>query len=191
MSVGFYKTGIVKGSGIVTADNLLRYVPKSVTANQYQAYQLQFDEKLKANQPYTMQLWDVDVSHSEKTAEQLGIYIYMGGGSVGLYNWHGTQYFTNGHSDYLVGTFTPTQANIEHAHASNLWFNIYNSVSYVAGTMNMSIGRWKLEEGIIATPWSFNPNDQGYIQSNPGFIEYGNMMKVYKDGIVANDFMEY
>ena len=45
--------------------NPLLYIPTA-----YNAYRFDMTENLVANQTYTLQLWDVDISHSEKTAEQ-------------------------------------------------------------------------------------------------------------------------
>lgn len=191
MAVSFNKSGIVNASGIIANDNLLRLTPKSVTPTAYCACQLKFDEKLVANQSYTMQLWDVNVSHSEKSEAALGVWIYWGGGSVSLFDWHGTNYFTDGHADYLVKTFTPTETQVNHSNAANLWFNVYNSVGYVAGTLNLTIGRWKLEKGNIATPWSFNINDDNYIPSIHGFVEDNDHMSVYPNHIQTPEFIEY
>ena len=139
--------------------NLLKGTPKSVSNSSYCAYQLNMDSNLVADKTYTLQLWDVNVSHSAKTVAQTGVWIYWGGGSVHLFNWAGSTYFTNGHADYLVKTFTVTSSQASGSGASNAWFNVYNSVGYVEGTLNLTIGKWKLEEGSIPTPWCPNSSD--------------------------------
>lgn len=131
------------------------------------------------------------MAHSGKTEDALGIDVYWGGGSVRLVYMHGTNYFTNGHADYLTATFTVTAANASGNGATNCWFNIYNSVGNVDGTRNMHIGAWKLEYGNIPTAWCMNPFDWGYIDSNHGFIETGDKMSVYKSHIQTTEFIEW
>lgn len=141
--------------------NQLKATAKSHNPTAYCGYQLEMTENLVAGETYTLQLWDVDVSHSAKTEAQLSIWIFWGGGSVMLGSWAGTDYFTNGHADYLVKTFTVTSSQASGSGATNAWFNMYNSVGYVAGTMNMSIGRWKLEKGSIATGYTHTATEMG------------------------------
>jgi hypothetical protein len=66
-----------------------------------------------------------------------------------------------GHADYLEITFTAT-ANGSASDAENAWLNIYNSVPNVSGTMSLTIGHWKLEEGEKATPWCPASTDAEY-----------------------------
>lgn len=139
--------------------NLLYKKPKTISSTSYCAYQLDLTENLAAGETYTLQLWDVNVSHSAKTEAQTGVWVYWGGGSVQLFSWAGPTYFSNGHADYLEKTFTVTSANANGSGATNLWLNIYNSVPSVTGTMNMSIGKWKLEKGSVGTPYSLSPID--------------------------------
>lgn len=154
------------------APNLIESTVKSYTPTQYLAYQLSLSENMKANTKYTIQLWDVDVSHTGKSAADLGVDVYWGGGSLRMCYWHGTDYFTEGHADYLTATFYVTASTASHANAVNKWFNIYNSVLDASGTKNMSIGKWKLEVGSIATPWTPNVNDDDY------------SIAVYEDNII-------
>lgn len=191
-----------KGEVIVTNNgtqnlNLAKTIPKSVSPTSYCGYQINLTENLVAGQTYTLQFWDVDVSHSAKTEAQTGIWVYWGGGSVHLFNWAGPTYFTNGHADYLVKTFTPTSGNASGNGATNLWLNIYNSVPGVDGTRNMSIGKWKLEKGSIPTGWvpdatnilytNFNMSTQS---TNSGLIELDNTARIYEERIDANQFYE-
>lgn len=145
--------------------NRLGLFPKSYSPINYCAYQLSMTENLIAGETYTLQLWDVDVSHSEKTEAQLGIWIFWGGGSVMLGSWAGPSYFTNGHADHLVKTFTITASQASGSGATNAWFNMYNSVGYVAGTMNMRIGKWKLEKGSVATPYCHTIEEMGGVDT--------------------------
>ena len=154
-------------------ENLLSVTPKSYVSANYLAYQFTLLENLVANQTYTIQFWDVDVAHSAKSTADLGIDVYWGGGSLRMIYWHGTSYFTNGHADYLVGTFTVTSTQASGSGSANLWLNIYNSVSNADGTRSMSIGKWKLEKDSIATPWC--PNSSDALATTMGFndsIEY-------------------
>lgn len=192
MSVQVYKNGIVSAGGSGVGENILKYTPKSYTPTSYCGYQLNMSSNLTAGTTYTMQLWDVDVSHSEKTVAQTGIWVYWGGGSCHLFNWAGSNYFTDGHADYLIKTFTVTETNANTSGATNAWFNMYNSVGYVAGTMNMHIGRWKLELGSHPTPWTPAPSDAIYVGAEHGFIETdGSIAKFYGDFAEANEFIEY
>lgn len=53
--------------------NLLKNIPKAHNAARYRAYDLNLTENLVAGQTYTLQLWDVDVYHSGKTAANTGV----------------------------------------------------------------------------------------------------------------------
>ena len=177
--------------------NLTKTIPKSITPTSYCAYQLNLTENLVANQTYTIQFWNVDVAHTGKSAVDLGIDVYWGGGSLRMKYWHGTSYFTNGHADYLVGTFTVTSAQASGTGSGNLWLNIYNSVDSADGTKNMSIEKWKLEKGSIPTGWIPDITNPMYTQfdiatqsTNSGFIELGNQTRIYKERIDANQFIE-
>jgi len=51
-------------------------------------------ENLVAGQTYTLQLWDVLVEHSGKTAANMNLCVYWGGGTVQLKKFSGTSDFT-------------------------------------------------------------------------------------------------
>ena len=136
--------------------NLLRYAPKSKAPANYQALQLNLTEKLVKGQTYTLQLWDIDISHTGKQASELNAAVFAGGGNNLLANITG---FTNGHADYKVVTFTVSVNPNQPTHLDNLWLNIYNSPPSATGTMNLTIGSWKLEKGNRATEWQMNPID--------------------------------
>lgn len=140
--------------------NLLKTTPKSYTPTAYCGYQAEMSENMVRGDTYTMQFWDVDVSHTGKTDADLGLDIYWGGGSIRLFTLHGTDHFTNGHADYLCYTFTASTST--HSTTDNAWLNIYNSTPQADGTRNMHIGRWKLEKGSVATPWQPNSLDTEY-----------------------------
>lgn len=142
--------------------NYLRAEPKSHSASAYGAYDLYVTEPLEAGQTYTIQLWNVDVSHSGKTAAQLGVNVYYCGSSVNWSGWIGTNYFTDGHADHLTLSFTPTEAQISHSNVTNTekkFIRLYNSVPSATGTMSMTVGGWKLEKGNRATDWTPAPED--------------------------------
>ena len=140
--------------------NMLRKNPKAKNPSAYGAYDLVLTEPLEANQKYTIQLWDVNISNDKKTEEQLSISVYYCGGAVFLCRWLGTKYFTNGHADYLSLSFTPTEANVSHSDVTNpnmvnKFIRLYNSVPNASGAvMNLTVGKWKLEKGNKATDWT-------------------------------------
>lgn len=153
---------IANGTSVLMGGtNLFHQLPISYTPTSYSAYDLRLTENLKEGETYTVQFWDVNVSHTGKSAADLGIDLYWGGGTIRLQFWHGTSYFTNGHADYLVGTFTITHEQATTSGATNAWLRIYNSFPNVSGTMNMSIGKWKIEKGNFATDWSVSPKESG------------------------------
>lgn len=137
--------------------NLLKSTPKSYNSGSYCAYQFNLTANMVAGQKYTMQLWDVNVAHSGKTSDQLSVYVYWGGGMNSECSWK----VPTGHADYLVATFT-AQNGGSASDANNLWLNIYNSVPSASGTMSMSIGRWKLESGEVATSYLPATTDTEY-----------------------------
>ncbi len=142
--------------------NLLKTEPKKYVPTDYSAYEFTLTEPLEANQTYTIQLWNVDVSHSAKTEDQLGINVYYCGGTVRFGTWQGTNYFVNGHADHLILTFTPTEDDISHSNVVNAttkFIRLYNSYPNTSGTRNMSIEKWKLEKGNKATDWTPAPED--------------------------------
>ena len=162
---------------------------KSYNSGAYLAYQWNLSENLVANETYTLQLWNVNVYHSAKTAEQTGVWVYWGGGSVNLFNWKGSTYFTqtdttNYHADYLVKTFTITSSQASGSGATNSWLNIYNSVGNADGTRSMSIGSWKLEKSSVATPIDSN----NIIQDCSG---YGNNGTLVGTATASSDTARY
>lgn len=191
MSVQVSSSGIISASGESVGENLyLTDNALSYTPTDYRGYQFRLTELLVANQPYTLQFWDVDVSHTGKTAANLGIDAYWGGGTLRMIYWHGTDYFTDGHADYLVGTFTPTEANVSHANAANLYFNIYNSVSNAEGTRYMSIGKWKLEKGSTPTPWTPSLQDDLYTGDHGFFEVDSGIARIGESYVEGTEFYE-
>ena len=127
---------------------------RSYNPSSYLAYQFNLKENLVEGQTYTFQLWNVDVSHSGKTAEQLGISVFWGGGWVQLKTMNGTSYFTDGHADYLTFTITITASQASGNGASNPYLQIYNSIYNAEGTLNMNIGAIKVEKGNVPTMYT-------------------------------------
>ena len=192
MSVNITRQGIVFATGENINPNLFKTTPKSANTTTYNAYQINMTENLTAGTTYTIQFWNVNVSHTGKTEAQLGVYFYWGGGMIPLGSWSGTTSFTNGHADYLVKTFTPSSSQASGSGATNAWLNIYNSVPNASGTMDMSIERWKLEKGAIATPWIPSPLDSTYIGDTCGFTELDrNIVSIGNGYIAASEFIEW
>lgn len=184
MSVNIIKAGIIKASGSGINPNMLRLTPRSYNTASYNAYQFNMSTNMTAGSKYTIQLWDVNVSHTGKTSAQLGVNVYWGGGMNSECSWS----VPTGHADYLVATFT-AQNGGSASDSNNLWLNIYNSVPNADGTRTMSIGKWKLESGSIGTPYSINENDYSNIQE--GFVEVGKInTKIFSDSISASEFIE-
>ena len=157
----------------IPGTNLMRYAPTTKEPTAYLAYQIPITEKLIIGQTYTLQLWDINISNSAKQASELNAAIFAGGGYDMLCNVTG---YTNGHADYKVVTFTVSTSIARPADLDNLYLNIYNSPSQVSGaTMNLTIGRWKLEKGNKATEWQMNPID---VSSKSEVQQLSNMVAV-------------
>lgn len=190
MSVNLTQQGVFNASGDVNP-NLFKTTPKSLVPTAYLAYQIDMLENLIADTTYTFQMWDINVSHAGKTADTLGIRLYWGGGGISLINWKGTAYFTDGHADYLRATITITPSQASGGDAANIWINVYNSPGNASGAKNMSIGKWKLEKGSVATPWVPCEADNIYVGGSHGFNEIDTNTKIYENCIVANNFIEW
>jgi hypothetical protein len=152
----------------IPGTNLMQYAPTIAAPANYMAYKIPLTEKLIFGQTYTIQMWNVDIAHSGKATADLGVFVYAGGGSNQLISLKG---FTNGHADYLVGTFTVNSST----DLANQWLQIYNSTPLVAGTLNLTIGSWKLEKGNKATEWQMNPID---VSSKSEVTQLSNMVGV-------------
>lgn len=148
------------GPGI--PQNLLSGTPKSTASTAYLFTQLNLLENLQTGKTYTLQLWNVNVSHSAKTAEQTDVSVYWGGGNIPLFKWTGSTYFTDGHADYLSKTFTVTESQARGNGSANKWLDLYNSVPYVSGTLSASVGKWKLEESSTASDYTPAITDTAY-----------------------------
>lgn len=154
--------------------NIAKASDAVVTPTTYNALNIYLSEPLEAEQTYVFQLWDVDVSHSAKSTAQLGVDVYYCGGTIKMSGWHGSSYFTNGHAGHLQLILTPhssaatdaeggsesTKNSISDASSvAKPYINLYNSVPEASGTMNLTVGKWKLEKGNRATDWSPAPED--------------------------------
>lgn len=56
-----------------TSINMFETTPRAATTTAYNAYQINMKTNLVAGSTYTIQLWDVNVSHTGKTAANLGV----------------------------------------------------------------------------------------------------------------------
>jgi len=148
------------GPGI--PQNLLSGTPKTTASTAYLFTALNLLENLQAGKTYTLQLWNVNVSHSAKTVGQTGISVYWGGGNIVLFGWYGSTYFTNGHADYLSKTFTVTESHARGNGSANKWLNLYNSVPSASGTLSASVEKWKLEESSTASDYTPARTDVSY-----------------------------
>lgn len=159
------KQSVANATGLYINPNLIQSNEIYVVNSAYLAYKLGLAHTLTKNATYTMQLWDVDVSNEGKTESELGVSVFLGGGSSRVLSFLGTDYFTNGHADYLCGTFKWTGTN------SNAWLQVYNSAPDSGTTKSLSIGKWKLEEGSTPTPYMYDASNPLYSGVNHGFIE--------------------
>lgn len=166
--------------GLPSNKNLLTLDDVIVDHDGYRAYRLPMSTNLVGGKTYTLQLWDVSVHHNAKDDDNIGVYVYWGGGSIHLFNWH--VYDANWTIPYLSHTFTVTNAQAAHDNAANAWLDIYNSPGYVAGTMGMTIGKWKLEEGEVATGW----NDGDSVSIVHDCSGYGNNGEIAPSGVYAD-----
>lgn len=163
---------------------------KSYSPTLYWAYDINLTELPVSEETYTVQLWDVDVYHSGKTADDTGVDIYWGGSSLRLMWWHGTEFFTyvddpdnpHYHADYLEKTITITQTQADHADAKNKVFRVYNSVMNVDGTRYLSIGKWKMEHGNKPTYWSPAP-EENELEINRARQDFESSIEATNDSI--------
>lgn len=189
----------------VGGTNLLVSNTAVVTPTSYNALDVYLSEELEENQPYVLQLWDVDVSHTGKNADTLNVSIYYCGGAICIGGWQGTSYITNGHADHLVMYFTPYANYIDTTgvnrfnggngyglshqdvgNATNKYIRFYNSPSNATGTKNLTIGRYKLEKGNTPTAWSSAEEDlQANIDDSVNQLE--NQINVLNENIETNN----
>lgn len=127
--------------------NLLKNVKKTTAPTSYLANAWNLSENLIQGETYTIQLWGVTLSRSDKTTPW--IKMYWGGGSVAM----GPNLIPD-ENGYVCATFVaPTSTN---TNTNNLFINFYNSPGVGASgtTYNMIIEKAKLEKGHKATDWS-------------------------------------
>ena len=127
--------------------NLFKNVKRTTSPTAYLANAWNLSENMIQGEVYTLQLWGVTLSRSDKTAPW--IRPYWGGGSVAI--------ATNLYPDengYVCCTFTAPVST--HATVANPFINFYNSPGVGASgtTYNMVIEKAKLEKGYKATDWS-------------------------------------
>jgi len=73
----------------------------SATTTAYKAYQITLNSNFVAGNTYTLQLANVTISHSAKTADTLGPKVYWGGGYIQIADFIGPNYIVDGKADYL------------------------------------------------------------------------------------------
>ena len=174
----------------ITNNNMFKLIPRKYVASDYSAYSFDLTENLVEGQTYTFQFWDVDVTNTGKTPATLGISIYWGGGNVALSHRIGTDYFTNGHADYIISTVTISSAQASGSGATNPWIVIYNSPSSVSGTKYMHIGAWKVEKGNVGTPWTLSTAENTSLVV-PDCSGYGNNGTIVSTVVPTSDTARY
>lgn len=127
--------------------NLLKNVKRTTTPTAYLGNAWNLSENLVQGETYTVQLWGVTLSRSDKTTPW--IKMYWGGGNVAM----GPNLIPDDNG-YICATFTAPIST--HATTNNLFINFYNSpgVGVSGTTYNMVIEKAKLEKGHKATDWS-------------------------------------
>ena len=186
MSLKIEKSGIISASGGTGVnENMLLSTPQRYAPTEYQAYLATLAVNMVLGEIYTIQLWNVDISHTGKSSSQLSVSIYWGGN--GMSSQIGFS-IPSGHADYLVGTFRSRQ---HQSYSIGPVFDIYNSPQYADGAKYMYIEKWKLEAGSIPTPFSYSPADPLYTGID-GFIEDNTLAngRFLKDTIHTKNIIE-
>jgi hypothetical protein len=167
MSLKINKSGIISASGGTGInENMALQEPLLYAPNGYNTYKINLNKNMVVGNQYTIQFWNVDISHSGKESNLLSVHVYWSGGMNSEIQFYAG--LSSGHADYLVGTFTAHNRGAAAETNPVLW--LYNSTPNVSGTKYMYIEKWKLEEGSIATPFSYSPADPLYAGID-GFIE--------------------
>ena len=97
---------------------------------------------------------------------------------------------------YTDGTKSDLISNGSHdLHKSTMTSTAGKTVQHIVTTYGNGgityFRNFKIEQGTKATPWCPNENDAIYVGSNHGFIENGDMMKIYENAIETTEFIEY
>lgn len=186
MGLSIKKNGIILGSAVsgVINENMTLNQPTSYTPMDYRGYVIALPTNMVVGNTYTLQLWDVDLSHSGKTSSELYVSFFWNGGM----NCEANFYIPSGHSDYFCRTFVAHNRGAADQTGPTFW--VYNSPQYADGTRYMHIGKWKLEAGSIATPFSYAPTDANYT-GNHVFTEDTNIPTKFGNGYVSGkEFIE-
>ena len=164
MSISIKKNGIITGSSSGINENMILCTPDSYVPNNYNVYTLSLNINMVLGEVYTIQFWDVDISHTGKTSSSLNVSIYWDTNGM---NHEISFNVPTGHADYLCGTFTSRR---HQTYSTGPKLVIYNSPQYADGDKYLHIGKWKLEPGSIPTPFSYSSADTEYT-GNHVFIE--------------------
>ena len=118
----------------------------------YNAYIIQLCENLVAGQTYTIQLWGVTFDNTPSGSDYVAI--YWGGGASALVANKAPD--ANG---YLVARFTPSKAQAARTPDARKWLlYVFNTTPSGSKTVRkMTLSKWKIEKGNVATPWSVSP----------------------------------
>lgn len=186
MGLSINKNGIILGSAVsgVINENMTLNHPTSYTPTDYRGYVIALPTNMVVGNTYTLQLWDVDLSHSGKTSSELCVSFFWNGGM----NCEAIFYIPSGHSDYFCITFVAHNRGAADQTGPTFW--VYNSPQYADGTRYMHIGKWKLETGSIATPFSYAPTDPEYLGNNNVFFEEDISVKFGNGYIRSKEIIE-
>ena len=203
MSVQFYKNGIITAGGsginpnlIINSANIsgshLTSGNEYIALNLGQSYMdvpngtqvtFSFDLELKVVQQHSTASMNVyfNIYNTNNKGPKT-----FGGVNIGT-----SQVFVNVTPGDVVKKrvhATTTIQDRESPATSSNWIEFYTG--YGSGNV-FKVSNLKCELGSVATLWIPNENDAIYISATQGFVEHGNMMKIYKDNIETTEFIEY
>lgn len=208
MGVSFYKTGIVTASGEILNDNLLKGGYQCVTTSTTHTYSgsasaPDMADMILAHKGETLWFsfdYSTEGERSNSTgrgssslANRYGAHLsfryYKGDGTLDSQRYPCASYLTMTGTGRAVMSYTlPTDISA----VSD--FGI--SLRPYAGPADGNDAVWylrnfKLEIGEQATPWIPHKEDWGYIGADHGYIENGDLMKIYHERVDTTEFIEY